>query len=72
MRKLFFILALFILSFTGTDAFSQCSLCTKTASQLGEKPAKALNSGIIYLMMAPLAIGGSLMFWWWKRNGSRQ
>lgn len=71
MKKPFFILAFLALLSFSNAAFSQCSLCTKTASQLGEKPAKALNSGIIYLMMAPLAIGGSLMFWWWKRNGSR-
>ena len=33
---------------------AQCSICTKTTQQLGEKPAKSLNSGILYLAFAPL------------------
>ena len=40
------------LLFTGVDAEAQCSICTKTASQLSE-PAKALN-GAVYLMSASL------------------
>lgn len=47
---------------------AQCSICTKTASQLGEKPAKGMNSGIIYLMLAPFAIAGYIGFRWWKRE----
>lgn len=50
------------------EAQGQCSVCTKTASQLGEKPAKALNRGIIYLMMAPFAIVGVIGYRWWKNN----
>lgn len=49
---------------------AQCSICTKTAQQLGHKPAKALNAGIIYLMIAPLAIIGYVGVRWWKQNGS--
>jgi hypothetical protein len=49
-------------------AGAQCSICTKTAQQLGEKPAKGLNAGIIYLAFAPLAIGGYLSYRWWKSN----
>ena len=40
-------------------AIAQCSICTKTASQLGEGPAKALNSAIIYLAFTPFAIIGA-------------
>lgn len=47
---------------------AQCSICTKTASQLGEKPAQGLNSGILYLMFAPLAIGGIIGYRWWQRE----
>lgn len=47
---------------------AQCSICTKTASQLGEGPAKALNSAIIYLAAAPLAIMGFIGYKWWKRE----
>lgn len=47
---------------------AQCSICTKTAQQLGEKPAKALNTGIIYMAAAPLAIIGFLGYRWYKSN----
>ncbi|MEP7141870.1 MAG: hypothetical protein ABI707_03310 [Ferruginibacter sp.] len=47
---------------------AQCSLCTKTAQQLGEKPAQGLNSGILYLMIMPFAIVGVIGFRWWKNN----
>ncbi|MBS1596600.1 MAG: hypothetical protein JST75_00135 [Bacteroidetes bacterium] len=47
---------------------AQCSICTKTAQQMGERPAKALNAGIIYLAFAPLAIFGYIGYRWWKSN----
>lgn len=47
---------------------AQCSICTKTAMQLGEGPAKGLNAGILYLMATPLAIMGIIGFRWWKRE----
>lgn len=53
-----------------TIADAQCAMCTKTASQLGEKPALGLNNGILYLMMAPFAIVGFIGYRWWKTNGA--
>ena len=47
---------------------AQCSVCTKTVQQMGEKPAKALNSGILYLMMTPFLIVGVIGYRWWKSN----
>lgn len=47
---------------------AQCSICTKTAAQLGEGPAKGMNSGIVYLMIAPLALIGVVGWRWWKRE----
>jgi len=35
---------------------------------MGEKPAKALNTGIIYLMMTPFLIVGVIGYRWWKTN----
>jgi hypothetical protein len=52
----------------GTRSDAQCAMCTKTAQQLGEKPAKSLNTGIIYLMVAPFGIVGFIAFRWWKNN----
>jgi hypothetical protein len=51
-----------------SSASAQCSICTKTAQQLGEKPAKGMNSGILYLAFAPFAIVGYIGFRWWKNN----
>jgi hypothetical protein len=47
---------------------AQCSICTKTAQQLGEGPAQGLNSGILYLMFTPFIIVGFIGYRWWKSN----
>ena len=49
-------------------AYSQCSICTKTTQQLGEKPAKGMNTGILYLAFAPFAIVGFVAYKWWRNN----
>lgn len=62
---LVFCLIFFALFFQ--DSSAQCSICTKTAQQLGEKPAKGLNAGIIYLASAPFFIAG-YVFYRWKKS----
>jgi hypothetical protein len=47
---------------------AQCSICTKTAQQLGERPAKALNGGILYLAAMPFLIFSYIGYRWWKSN----
>ena len=69
MKGLMVILGMLLLFVFINDAHAQCSICTKTAQQLGHKPAKALNTGIIYLMIAPLAIIGVVGYRWWKSGG---
>jgi nucleoside recognition membrane protein YjiH len=59
-----------LLFFTSNTVTAQCSICTKTASQLGEKAGKGLNTGIIYLMLTPFAVGGFIGFRWWKQEKS--
>jgi hypothetical protein len=51
-----------------TNLLAQCSVCTKTALQLGEGPAKGMNTAILYLMMSPFAIVGFIGYRWWKGN----
>ena len=67
MKKMFAILlvGLFI---AATTVSAQCSICTKTAQQMGEKPAKALNAGILYLMATPFAVVGFIGYRLWKQN----
>jgi hypothetical protein len=67
MKKVYFFLILFCLQHLEKIA-AQCSMCTKTAQQLGEKPAQGLNSGILYLMLMPFAIVGFVAWRWWKGN----
>lgn len=49
-------------------ATAQCSICTKTANQLGDGPAKDLNLAILYLMFMPLAIMIIIGYKWYKKN----
>jgi hypothetical protein len=66
-------ISLMILFFTflfQSNSKAQCSICTKTAQQLGEKPAKGLNGGILYLAFAPFAIVGFVAYRWYKSNRS--
>jgi hypothetical protein len=68
-RNQFFIFILcLLLSAAAVSAHAQCSICTRTAQQLGERPAKALNKGIIYLAFTPLAIVGVIGYRWWKSD----
>lgn len=69
MKGFTVILGMLLLFVFAHDANAQCSICTKTAQQLGHKPAQGMNSGIIYLMIAPLAIIGVVAFRWWKSGG---
>lgn len=70
MQKLFLILFFFFqfFFFNLKIADAQCSICAKTTQQMGEKPAKGFNSGIIYLMLTPFAIVGLVGYKWWKNN----
>jgi hypothetical protein len=73
MKKWALILLFIILySQLTIDTSAQCSICTKTAQQLGEGPAKGLNSGILYLAFAPFAIVGFVAYRWWKNNRQQE
>jgi hypothetical protein len=69
--KRILITAILIFSLTimcSDTAQAQCSVCTRTAQQLGEKPARGLNAGIIYLAFTPLAIAGIMGYRWYRKN----
>ncbi len=68
MRKTLTIILIFFSIAFASPSFAQCSVCTKTVSQMGEKPAQGLNTAILYLMLAPFAIVGFIGFRWWKHN----
>jgi hypothetical protein len=68
-RVIMMMMVIFSLLLSNLTAEAQCSICTRTASQLGEKPARALNAGILYLAAAPLLIAGFIGYKWIKSNG---
>jgi hypothetical protein len=69
-RLLIFFLG-FTLSLLAITASAQCSICTRTAAQMGEKPAKGLNLGILYLAAIPYIMVGVISYRWYKKNGSQ-
>jgi len=70
LKKLVALLSIVLLLNFTEELNAQCSICTKTAQQLGHKPAKGMNTGIIYLMIAPLAIMGFVGYRWLKGGGN--
>jgi hypothetical protein len=70
MKKILFILSLSLVLNIAVNlpAAAQCSICTKTAQQMGEKPARGMNSGIIYLALMPFAIVGFIAYRYVKMN----
>jgi hypothetical protein len=69
MKKMCTLIFLFLLITAFTQAVNaQCSICTKTAQQLGEGPAQGLNSGIMYLMFTPFILVGFIGYRWYKTN----
>lgn len=65
MRKIIILFSFIVASIC---AQAQCSVCTKTAQQMGEKPAKGMNGGILYLMAMPFAVSLFVGYKWWKYN----
>jgi hypothetical protein len=66
MKKWSMILILLVLLLVSPELWAQCSICTKSAQQLGEGPAKALNAGILYLAAMPFLIFGYIAYRWRK------
>jgi hypothetical protein len=70
IQKLFILAGVFVLFFTlaSAEVQAQCSICTRTAQQLGEKPARGLNAGILYLAFTPLILLGVIGYKFYKKN----
>ena len=73
MKKKYVLLLIFfvIACFTVIDTQAQCSICTKTASQLGDGPASGLNAGILYLAFTPLALMGVIGYKFYKKYNEK-
>lgn len=64
--KILYLLACFCLFIT-KNSYGQCSICTKSAAQMGEGPAQGMNSAIIYLALAPFLVI-LMVYWRWRKN----
>lgn len=72
MKKIVILLFVVCFSMISFDLLAQCSICTKTAMQLGNKPAQGLNAGILYLMTVPYLALGIVSYKWWKAKKAEQ
>lgn len=66
MKKAVASFLIFFMALLPLAVDAQCSICTRTAAQMGEKPAKDLNLGILYLALTPFAIVGFIGYRFWK------
>jgi len=69
-RSIFFLTLL--ICFAMVKANAQCSICTKTSMQQGEKAGKGMNGGIVYLMATPFAVMGIIGYRWWKNEKKKE
>ena len=67
MKKKYIIIVTLCFIFLNNWVYSQCSVCTKTAGQMGNGPAQGMNSAIIYLALAPFVII-FFVYFKWKTN----
>jgi len=67
-KALIGLFTLFLFLLAAGPLAAQCSICTKTAQQLGEKPAEGMNSGILYLAFTPFLIIGYIAYRWFRNN----
>ena len=70
-KTLISISLLVVFSLLVFSAGAQCSICSKTAMQMGSKPAQGLNTGIIYLMAIPYLVVSVVAFKWWKNEKNK-
>lgn len=74
MQKFFLFVFVFLFLFilVSIDSQAQCSICTRTAQQLGEKPARGLNAGILYLAFTPLILIGFIGYKAYKKYNNKE
>jgi hypothetical protein len=57
-----------------TDVQAQCPMCRMSAEsnlKNGGTDGRGLNTGILYMLVMPYILVGSIGYWWW-RNRKKQ
>jgi hypothetical protein len=68
VKKWIFLFVTVLLFVFHNELPAQCSICTKSAQQLGDKPAQGLNLSIFFLAFTPLTLIGIIWYKWWKNE----
>jgi hypothetical protein len=76
-RLLKFVFALlFFCTINGTNVQAQCPMCkigAESNMKNGGTAGAGLNSGILYMLLAPYVLVGGIAFVWWRnRNVSAE
>lgn len=75
MKSLRILLIVFLLSLTAAPSMAQCPMCKAAAESSlaeGNKRAKGLNSGILYLLAMPYLAVSVVGFMWYKKYRRKQ
>jgi hypothetical protein len=78
MKKAYIVFTILILLFVGfgMDAEAQCAMCRaqlETGATAGpEAKNTGINSGILYLMLFPYIIIGTIAFMWYRSNQKKK
>jgi len=71
-----FLLLVVIVSCIGfTDANAQCAMCQavpQTSQAAGSSVADGLNKGIMYILLTPYLVIGTVGFFWWRARKKAQ
>ena len=71
MKKTLVIGLLLLCIALADESRAQCSMCRRVAEsnlEAGEKKARGLNTGILYLLSLPYLMGGVAGYLWCKNN----
>lgn len=69
--KGFMILAIVTTSVFLVETWAQCPMCRMSAEsnlKAGGTAGQGLNTGILYMLVAPYLLVGTLAFIWWKQK----
>jgi hypothetical protein len=71
-KKIALVAATFVLhAVWAADLLAQCPMCRMTAEsnmKNGGTSGAGLNTGILYMLVAPYLIVGGIAFWWWRNR----
>ena len=77
MKKIIIVFTLFCASIS-LESQAQCAMCKTSVesnqieeADKAEKKAKGLNTGILYLMILPYAVGG-VIYYMWLQNSRKE